>query len=431
MTDATSSRDEEIAALLRTLPAAPQHDPDFWGRLDRELDAAATPSLRRRRFTGRSPFLLAAAVLLAVLGSVGYGLSSRLTPQSIEAGDPTEEEAAADDDARGGDGDAVDGERPSAADGAPPADGGGEPDPGTTAEDDDRRITSELFRYDLILPDELELVSNDGSGIIANFDDPEDPFTVSLTTVNYRAPEEVTYFEGYTTLATESVSVPLFERADDGAVTETTVRLDVEQRRVEIGDQTGIARTYVFDDRTIVIEVRWSLPDQLDADALFGSIRMFDEPVGVIETCSTDGIEQLAPPQALNQAQRATFSAVMAALSTCDWDGLEAQMGPNFEASLGGGDAIELWQEAESDGVPALRSLYDILGTTSKTTDDGSTNWPSASVKQWADVTADEREELVRIGDEESFETYADIGYFGYRTAIGEDGTWLYFVAGD
>lgn len=58
--------------------------------------------------------------------------------------------------------------------------------------------------------------------------------------------------------------------------------------------------------------------------------------------------------------------------------------------------------------------------------------WPGVFVRGAEEWTAEDKETLAKIATVEEIKGYKDFGaYIGYRVGIHEDGTWVYFIAGD
>jgi hypothetical protein len=59
--------------------------------------------------------------------------------------------------------------------------------------------------------------------------------------------------------------------------------------------------------------------------------------------------------------------------------------------------------------------------------------WPAAhAYETWEQVDQDDLEELAMIHSEDELDSFASAdGYLGWRLGISEDGTWLFFIAGD
>lgn len=58
--------------------------------------------------------------------------------------------------------------------------------------------------------------------------------------------------------------------------------------------------------------------------------------------------------------------------------------------------------------------------------------WPGVFVRGAEEWTAEDKETLKKIATTEEIKGYRNFGaYIGYRVGIREDGTWVYFIAGD
>lgn len=156
---------------------------------------------------------------------------------------------------------------------------------------------------------------------------------------------------------------------------------------------------------------------------------------GSVELAPLDIDELVASGVAVPVAQKAV--AVDAAAATCDWDGLAELTGPDFVASFGGDDPIEIWQEAEdSNGV--MDTLRVVLRQPLSVNTEGEQplyTWPAVFARGGcADYTDDDRQSLRNLGysgADITAECDAAGGYQGYRTGFDGDGNWLLFVAGD
>ncbi len=161
-----------------------------------------------------------------------------------------------------------------------------------------------------------------------------------------------------------------------------------------------------------------------------------------------------APPGALTSngvtpAAAETMANIDLAASMCDWDLFEQLVDDNFTASFGGGEAIELWQASEQfwfDGDMGRKSTMQLLrqllrepsGPLSDRSEDGTaaTVWPQVfNSDRGCDSYTDE--DIASMGrldygpdDIDAGCEFAE-GYIGFRTAIADDGQWMFFIAGD
>jgi hypothetical protein len=131
-----------------------------------------------------------------------------------------------------------------------------------------------------------------------------------------------------------------------------------------------------------------------------------------------------------------TRDAILAAARARDYDGLEALLDPaTFSYSFGeDGDPIGYWRNLEKEGhVPVLGDILPIVLGTPFAKQDDIYVWPSAAAKEAPDWTEDDLESMRALYTDEEIESMRETlgGYLGWRVGIREDGTWLYFVAGD
>lgn len=137
-------------------------------------------------------------------------------------------------------------------------------------------------------------------------------------------------------------------------------------------------------------------------------------------------------PQGLTDAAAETWSEIRDAALSCDYDRLAGIAGgtEDFTFSFGGGeDPAPFWRRAEGSGQRVLAELVGILELPAAEDDDGAFVWPRAHVEPDDDSAW---EELLAVYPPEAIEEWREGGsYLGYRTAIGPEGEWRYFVAGD
>ncbi|HEX9717812.1 MAG TPA: hypothetical protein VGA93_07715 [Actinomycetota bacterium] len=138
----------------------------------------------------------------------------------------------------------------------------------------------------------------------------------------------------------------------------------------------------------------------------------------------------------LPSAVAETRNALLAATAAGDYDALRPLIDlASFTYSFGdGGDPIAFWKdiEANSDERP-LEILATILSMPFAQTD-GAYAWPFAFHRDPASLTDDELRMLSALypNIERDVDSWIEFGgYFGWRTGISPDGTWLFFVAGD
>ena len=116
-----------------------------------------------------------------------------------------------------------------------------------------------------------------------------------------------------------------------------------------------------------------------------------------------------------------------------------AARNPDFKSNLGGQDHERFWDLLRRTGVDPNRKLRDLLDQPAGLREiDGERwyVWPDLAAKDPADLipeklTFQDRKRLEDlIGDEGIGRIRAGEGYPGMRTAISEEGVWIYFVLG-
>lgn len=131
----------------------------------------------------------------------------------------------------------------------------------------------------------------------------------------------------------------------------------------------------------------------------------------------------------------ATREAILAAARARDYEGLEALLDPaSFSYSFGeSGDPAGYWRRLEEEGeVPILGDFLPLVLSWPVGRDGDVYVWPAAHLKppeEWTDADLDALRQLYPAEELAGFEQAG--GYLGYRVGIREDGTWLFFVAGD
>lgn len=393
--------DADVTSALRTLPKPPAHNDDFWARLDEQLDSVA-PATTAIRPNGRTQFLLVAAAILALVGVAGVAINDRAStvdvtdvPATVTTTTPT-----------------------------------------TVVETNAERQVSEIFRYDLELSDDFVIDLADERGVFAS--DVERSSNAFFAMSNYFLGDERTRgafdpTDAETLIESTTVEVPLYDETD-GVVTLSDRTLTAEQVTFDRGEfGQRVVRSFTFDDRTVVVELSIDDPELLSqsSDAILDGIRLYDQALRPVTTCSSDGLATLQAPTGLTQAAAERFDGIIAALISCDWALLEAQMDVGFMISFGGEvDAIANWQETERYGNPILRTLYDHLAFPVGDDDEGAT-WP----RGWNTGQFDDQTEAALLTSEyyteEDLAVWDEITYLGFRTGISDEGTWSYFVAGD
>jgi len=161
---------------------------------------------------------------------------------------------------------------------------------------------------------------------------------------------------------------------------------------------------------------------------------------GSMTTCSAVNATalELAEQAGLPDAVQATRSAIWAAATACDWDTLRGLLAPGFSYTFGEDtDAIAYWQGLEASGDDPIYFLVELLSRPFGTMPgpDGGTYyvWPSAfNQSGWQDVPQADVEALRPLYGDVDFAGFAEFGgYYGYRVGILDDGSWVFFVAGD
>lgn len=139
----------------------------------------------------------------------------------------------------------------------------------------------------------------------------------------------------------------------------------------------------------------------------------------------------------LPDAVASTRAALFEAAALCNWPVLEALVPDDgFTSSFGlVDDPILQWWEEEALGYGPMEFLSSVLAMpygTLETPDATYYVWPSAATVSWDQVSGIHRSALLGLYSEYDlwqFEAFG--GYIGYRVGITDDGTWVYFVAGD
>ena len=144
-------------------------------------------------------------------------------------------------------------------------------------------------------------------------------------------------------------------------------------------------------------------------------------------------VDQPGLPDAVADKRNAIWDAAV----ECDWDQLERLLGGEFSYSFGGsGTAIDHWQGLEAGGDDPIYFLAELLNRPfGVLTNTGVTYyvWPSAfNQSGWNDLSQADIDALRPLYDDAELAMFEGNGaYIGYRVGILEDGTWVYFVAGD
>lgn len=152
--------------------------------------------------------------------------------------------------------------------------------------------------------------------------------------------------------------------------------------------------------------------------------------------CSATGVPAPAIPGDIAEPAVAILAAIIDAVEACDIGALASLAPTGFTASFGGGEPGAIWQEQEANGAAPLRRLLDTLSLPHAAIDiEGETVyvWPSAvAFGSWSDVPEPDRLALASVYRDEELAAFEQFGaFFGHRIAIGADGEWRHFVAGD
>jgi hypothetical protein len=127
--------------------------------------------------------------------------------------------------------------------------------------------------------------------------------------------------------------------------------------------------------------------------------------------------------------------AIVDAAHALDYDGLEALVDTtNFTYSFGeSGHPARYWRRMEERAeVPILGDFLPTVLAMPWAKLGPVYVWPSVHAKKPARWTPDERKALERLYTEKEIRQFERSGsYLGWRAGIQQDGTWLFFVAGD
>jgi hypothetical protein len=146
---------------------------------------------------------------------------------------------------------------------------------------------------------------------------------------------------------------------------------------------------------------------------------------------TTDGGAGLALPPAVER----TRDAIVDAARAFDYEALAALLDPaTFSYSFGeSGDPIGYWRTLEEEGeVPILGDFLPVVLSMHVGKQDDVYVWPAAHAKEPSAWTEEDLADMRQLYTDEEIRGFEDFGgYAGYRVGIREDGTWLFFVAGD
>jgi len=150
---------------------------------------------------------------------------------------------------------------------------------------------------------------------------------------------------------------------------------------------------------------------------------------------------QAPPPVEVSEAALKTRDALLKEASRGSLRGLARIAGenPDFRSNLGGQDHLQFWDLLRRTGVDPNRKLRDLFEQPAGLREvDGQRwyVWPDLAAKDAADLIPEkllfqDRRRLEELIHEDGIARIrAGEGYPGMRTAIAEDGTWIYFVLG-
>lgn len=136
------------------------------------------------------------------------------------------------------------------------------------------------------------------------------------------------------------------------------------------------------------------------------------------------------PPPGVPVAVALTHSRLLSAASSGDYEKLRPLVPmQGFQYSFGGdypGGAIAYWKNVEQttdqSPIKALASILKMPYTLNR----GIYVWPFAYDKRKSDLTAYERRLLGPL-----VQSYVGGDYYGWRSGIKPDGSWVFFAAGD
>jgi hypothetical protein len=129
-----------------------------------------------------------------------------------------------------------------------------------------------------------------------------------------------------------------------------------------------------------------------------------------------------------------TRAALLSAADAGDYEALRPLISGSFEYTFGSpveGGPIVYWQQLEQETterpLEALAAILRMPYVLSR----GYYVWPWVyAVESAGDLSAYEKDLLTPLGSSSQLFPGGN-GYFGWRTGISPDGTWVFFVAGD
>lgn len=161
--------------------------------------------------------------------------------------------------------------------------------------------------------------------------------------------------------------------------------------------------------------------------------------LGPNANCSAAGLDVTpAEDPSLTDEAQATRSEIFEAALACDFLRLEGATTSEFSYSFGGpvDSVAHFWGRQEFFGDEPVAWMARLLALpATSTTIEGVGEvfvWPALATKDASAATAADLAQLTELGyTQEDIDFFSENGYLGYRLAIGADGTWMYFVAGD
>ena len=135
-----------------------------------------------------------------------------------------------------------------------------------------------------------------------------------------------------------------------------------------------------------------------------------------------------ADASTLPEPVRRTRDGLLEAAQSGDVEALEPYVTDRLSYSFGGpveGGAVAYWTQLEAQGEDPLGTLATILQLP-WTLSQGTYVWPWVYSVSASDLAEYEKQLLGDLSDD-----FVGGNYYGWRTGIAPDGTWLFFVAGD
>jgi hypothetical protein len=127
--------------------------------------------------------------------------------------------------------------------------------------------------------------------------------------------------------------------------------------------------------------------------------------------------------------------AIASAAQSLDYDGLAELLDPEtFTYSFGErADPIGYWRRLERRAeVPILGDILPTVLSMPYVKQGNIYAWPSVHGKEPSTWTEEDRRGLEKLYTAQEIRRFERAGaYLGYRAGIQDDGTWIYFVAGD